>query len=64
MIVVPDGASPEGVLSLGSVRGSQALLVQRPRLVDLVRNGLPGVGVGGTDLFEVRTRVGSAVQFV
>ncbi|MEO8260999.1 MAG: DnaJ domain-containing protein [Pseudolysinimonas sp.] len=64
VIVVPDGASPEDVMSLGSVRGSQALLVQRPRLVDLVRSGLPGVGVGGTDLFEVRTRVASAVQFI
>lgn len=64
VVVVPDGASPEGVMSLGSVRGAQALLVQRPRLVDLVRTGLPGVGVGGTDLFEVRTRVQDAVRFV
>jgi hypothetical protein len=64
VIVVPDGASPEDVMPLGSVRGSQALLVQRPRLVDVVRTGLPGVGVGGTDLFEVRTRVASAVQFI
>ena len=64
VIVVPDGASPEDVMPLGTVRGSQALLVQRPRLVDLVRNGLPGVGVGGTDLFEVRTRVAGAVQFI
>jgi hypothetical protein len=64
VVVVPDGASPEGVMALGSVRGSQALLVQRPRLVDLVRNGLPGVGTGGTDLFELRTRVAGAVQFV
>ncbi|MEO5921361.1 MAG: DnaJ domain-containing protein [Pseudolysinimonas sp.] len=64
VVVVPDGASPEDVIDLGSVRGAQALLVQRPRIVDLVRSGLPGVGTGGTDLFEVRTRVASAVQFV
>jgi len=64
VIVVPDGASPEGVLPLGSVRGSEALLVQRPRLVDLVRSGIPGVRVGGTDLFEVRTRVQAAARFV
>lgn len=63
-IVVPDDASPDGVMALGSVRGSQALLVQRPRLADLVRTGLPGVGTGGTDLFEVRTRVTGAVRFV
>jgi hypothetical protein len=64
VVVVPDGASPEDVIDLGPVRGSQALLVQRPRLVDLVRTGLPGVGTGGTDLFEVRTRVASAVSFI
>lgn len=64
VIVVPDSASPEDVMPLGSVRGSQALLVQRPRLANLVRTGLPGVGIGGTDLFEVRTRVASAVQFI
>jgi hypothetical protein len=64
VVVVPDGASAVDVMPLGSVRGSQALVVQRPRLVDLVRTGLPGVGVGGTDLFEVRTRVASAVQFI
>lgn len=64
VVVVPDGASPEGVIDLGPVRGAQALLVQRPRLVDLVRTGLPGVATGGTDLFEVRTRVASAVQYV
>lgn len=64
MIVVPDGASPEDVMPLGSVRGAQALLVQRPRLAHLVRTGLPGVRTGGTDLFEVRTRVASAVQYI
>jgi len=63
-IVVPDGASPEGVMPLGSVRGAQTLLVQRPRLADLIRTGIPGVGVGGTDLFEVRTRVQAAARFV
>jgi hypothetical protein len=64
VVVVPDGASPDDVMPLGSVRGSQAMLVQQPRLANLVRTGLPGVGTGGTDLFEVRTRVASAVQFI
>jgi hypothetical protein len=64
VIVVPDGAAPEEVVDLGSVRGSRALLVQRPRLADLVRRGIPGVGIGGTDLFEVRTRVQAAARFV
>jgi len=64
VIVVPDGAAPEGVVDLGTVRGARALLVERPRLVDLVRRGIPGVGIGGTDLFEVRTRLQSAARFV
>jgi hypothetical protein len=63
-IVVPDDASPEGVMALGSIRGAQTLLVQRSRLANLVRIGVPGVSVGGTDLFEVRTRVQAAARFV
>lgn len=63
-IVVPDDTSPEGVMALGSIRGAQTLLVQRSRLAHLVRIGVPGVAVGGTDLFEVRTRVQSAARFV
>jgi len=64
VVVVPDGDAPEGVVPLGSVRGTPALLVERPRLADLLRHGLPEVGVGGTDIFELRSRVGSAVRFV
>lgn len=64
VIVVPDAALAEGVVSLGSVKGMQALVVERPRLADLVRRGIPGVGIGGTDLFEVRTRVQAAARFV
>jgi hypothetical protein len=64
VIVVPDDSSPEGVVALGSIRGSQTLLVQRSRLANLVRIGVPGVAVGGTDLFEVRTRVHAAARFV
>jgi hypothetical protein len=64
VVVVPDGASPDDVIDLGSIRGSQALLVQRPRLVAVIRDGLPGISTGGTDLFEVRTRVAGAVTYV
>jgi hypothetical protein len=64
VIVVGDGASAEGVLPIGKVRGAPALLVQRPRLAHLVRTGVPGVGIGGTDLFELRTRVQAAARFV
>jgi len=64
LVVVDDGASAEGVEEIGKVRSARALLVQRPRLAHLVRTGVPGIGIGGTDLFEVRTRVQSAVRFV
>ena len=63
-IVVPDDSSPEGLVAVGSVRGAQTLLVQRSRVAHLVRSGMPGVSVGGTELFEVRTRVQGAVRFV
>lgn len=63
-IVVADEASAEGVETLGSIRGARTFLVQRSRLAHLVRSGVPGVGIGGTDLFEVRTRVQNAVRFV
>ncbi len=63
-IVVPDDSSPEGVMTMGSIRGAQTMLIQRSRLADLVRIGVPGVAAGGTDLFELRTRVQAAARFV
>jgi len=64
VIVVGDGASAEGVAEIGKVRSARAFLVQRPRLAHFVRTGVPGVGTGGTDLFELRTRVQGAARFV
>lgn len=64
VIVVEDEQAAESAVELGTVRGAQGMLVQRSRLVNLIRTGLPGVGVGGTDLFEVRTRLQGAVRFV
>jgi hypothetical protein len=45
------------------VAGAQAVLVQRSRLTNLVRDGLPGIGLGGTNLFDLRTRVDAAVRY-
>ena len=64
VIVVEDAQAPASLTELRSPRGAQGLLVQRSRLVNLLRTGLPGVGVGGTDLFEVRTRLQQTVRFV
>jgi hypothetical protein len=64
VIVVEDSHAPASMTELGSVRGAQGMLVERSRLVNLLRTGLPGVGVGGTDLFEVRTRLQGSIRFV
>lgn len=63
-VIIPDDTSPEGVATVGTIRGVPTLLVQRPRLANLIRAREPGVAFGGTDLFEVRTRVQSAARFV
>lgn len=62
VVVVPDGEA-EGVESIGRVRGIPALLAEQSRLAHLVRTGIPGVGVGGADLFEVRARLQRSVRF-
>lgn len=62
VMVVSDGEA-EGIQEVGAIRGIPALLVERSRLVELLRVGLPGVGVGGTDLFELRSRLQGAVVF-
>jgi hypothetical protein len=64
VIVVPDGASQEAVAVVGTIRGARAVVVERSRLAHLVRTGVQGVTVGGTDLFDVRTRIQAAARFV
>lgn len=65
LIVVPDGASSEGVLDAGKHKGMAAALVQRPRLPHLLRIGVLGApAIGGQELFEVRTRLQEVVRFV
>lgn len=62
-IVVPD-ADASGVADLGSVRSTRALLIPQPQLAHVIRTGIPGVGTGGTDLFELRSRIQGVVRFV
>ncbi len=62
-VVVPEADAP-ALVDLGSVRGARALLVPQPQLAHVIRTGIPGVGTGGTDLFELRSRIQSAVKFV
>jgi len=65
VIVVPDDATDAGLTLVGRIRGVPGALVQRSRLPELLRDGLPGTpAVGGSELFELRTRLQAAVQFV
>lgn len=62
-VVVPDGDAP-GVVDLGTVRGARALLIPRLQIAHVIRSGIAGVGTGGTDLFELRSRIQGAVRFI
>lgn len=65
VIVVPDEAIDDSLTVLGKMRGMPSVVVQRSRLLDLMRNGLPDTPpMGGTELFDVRTRLQGAIRFV
>lgn len=65
VIVVPDDATGESLIHVGKTRGVSSVVVQRSRLLDLMRGGLPGaVPMGGTESFDVRTRLHGAIRFV
>jgi curved DNA-binding protein CbpA len=65
VIVVPDDATDAGLTLAGRMRGVPTALVQRSRLPELLRDGLPGTpAVGGSDLFEIRTRLQASISFV
>lgn len=65
LVVVPDPALAESLEVLGTVRGAVAAVVSRSRLAGVLREGLPGaLRIGGTELFEVRTRLQSTLRFI
>ena len=65
LIVVPDGASDESVLSLGVMRGVPVLVVQRSRVPDMMRRGLGTAPFrGGAEVFDVRTRLMAGIRFL
>ncbi len=65
LIVVPDAAAPSSLEVLGKSRGAVTALVGQSRLPGVLRDGLPGAArIGGTELFEVRTRLQAAITFV
>jgi curved DNA-binding protein CbpA len=65
VIVVPDEDTDAGLTLAGRLRGVPTALVARSRLPELMRDGLPGTpAVGGSELFEIRTRLQAVVRFV
>jgi curved DNA-binding protein CbpA len=65
VIVVPDDATDAGLTLAGRIRGVPTALVARSRLPELMRDGIPGTpAVGGSELFEIRSRLQAVVRFV
>ncbi|PJJ72605.1 nuclease-like protein [Diaminobutyricimonas aerilata] len=65
LVVLPDDALAEPLLEVGSVRGALTAAVRHSVLPSVLRAGLPGTRqVGGVDIFDVRTKLQSAIRFV
>ncbi len=65
MVVLPDDAILDAVTELGKVRGTPVALVTRSALTTLLRRGISGAReVGGTELFDIRTRLQQRVRHV
>lgn len=64
-VVVPDEFLDEPIIEAGTIRGMRAIVVRQSVLGHALRTGIPGARlVGGTELFDVRTRIAGAVRFV
>jgi hypothetical protein len=65
LLVVPDDELDEPYVLAGSARGAAVAVVRRSVLPTLLRDGLPGARtVGGTELFDLRTRLQHVIRFV
>ncbi|MEV8240636.1 DnaJ domain-containing protein [Microbacterium testaceum] len=65
IVVLPDDAVLDAITDLGKVRGTPVALVTRSALTTLLRRGIPGAReVGGTELFDIRTRLQQRVRHV
>lgn len=65
IVVLPDGDTQSAITDLGKVRGTPVAVVSRSALSTLLRQGVPGArDIGGTELFDVRTRLQQRVRHV
>lgn len=65
IVVLPDGDTQSAVTELGKMRGTPVAVVSRSALSTLLRQGLTGArDIGGTELFDIRTRLQQRVRHV
>ncbi|PVE78748.1 DnaJ domain-containing protein [Microbacterium testaceum] len=65
LVVLPDDDVLDAITELGKVRGTPVALVTRSALTTLLRRGITGGReVGGTELFDIRTRLQQRVRHV
>lgn len=63
-LVLPDEALDQPWLDLGTVRGSRAVAVRQSALRTMIEGDRPGAGIGGTELFDLRTKLQAALRLV
>ncbi len=65
VVVLPDDDVPAAIAEVGRIKGLPAAVVGRSALQTVLRRGLDGArDIGGTEAFEVRTRLQQGVRFV
>ena len=63
ILVLPDDDLAQAATPLGTIRGISVVVVRRSALRPLLRTGVPGSRtIGGTELFDVRTRIRQTVR--
>ncbi|MBS1673549.1 MAG: J domain-containing protein [Actinobacteria bacterium] len=64
ILVLPDDDLAQATTPLGAIRGTTVVVVRRSTLRTLLRSGVPGSRtIGGTELFDLRTRIQQTVRF-
>lgn len=65
IVVLPDGDILDAVTPLGKVRGTPVAVSSRSALSTVLRQGVAGAReIGGTELFDIRTRLQQRVRHV
>ncbi|WP_040167133.1 J domain-containing protein [Microbacterium gorillae] len=65
IVVLPDADVPETITTLGKVKGLPVVAVGASALTTVLRRGVDGVrDLGGTEIFDIRTRLQQAIRLV